>query len=171
MQIEQLLGRPFRGHVAEWGMQRKGESGQAMIEFALVAGLFLTCLLGAVSASVYTVQRSAAVTAVAAGARVAAGGTPGPEGANAPNLTAATPAVARVMGPLLVGTRVNQVPTAHDCRALAAIPHGEVDVCATRAADMVTVRLRGRPANALALPGLDWSLDLVAEVHTVTFAA
>lgn len=151
-------------------MRPEREGGQAMVEFALVAGVFLICLLGALSSSIYTVQRSAAVTAVASGARVAAGGTPGPDGANAPNLTAATHAAARVVAPVLVGTRINQLPPGHDCRALAAMPHGDVDVCATLAADMVTVRLRGRPATALPIPGLDWSFDLVAEVHTITFA-
>ncbi len=151
-------------------MRREDEKGQAMVEFAVVVGVFLLCLVGAMSASIYTVQRSAAVTGVADGARIAAGGTPGAGGANTPDLAAAVPAVARVVGPVMVGTRINRVPPPGTCRASGTIPHGEVDICATRAADTVTVRLRGTPASALPFPGLDWSLDLAAEVHEVTFA-
>jgi hypothetical protein len=140
-----------------------------MVEFAMVVGLFLVCLLGAMSASIYTVQRSAAVTGVAAGARVAAGGTPGPQGANTPDLAGATPAVARVVAPVMFGTRVRQLEPARDCPAAGAIPRGEVDICAVQSGGEVTVRLRGRPAAAVPIPGLDWSLDLAAEVHVVTF--
>ena len=149
---------------------RRDEGGQAMVEFAMVVGLFLLCLLGAMSASLYTVQRSAAVAGVAAGARVAAGGTAGAEGANTPNLAGATPAVARVVAPLMFGTRLRQLPPAHDCPPAGAIPSGEVDVCAVQSGGIVTVRLRGRPAATVPVPGLDWSLDLVAEVHVVTFS-
>ena len=149
---------------------RDDETGQATVEFAMVIGLFLLCLLGAMSASVYTVQRAAAVTAVAAGARVAAGGTSGPAGANTPNLTGAMPAAARVVTPVLVGTRIRQLQPDRACPALGAIPRGEVDICAERSAAAVAVRLRGRPATAVPIPGLDWSLDLAAEVHAVTFA-
>ena len=151
-------------------MNTADERGQATVEFAMVAGLFLLCLLGAMSASIYTVQRAAAVTGVADGARIAAGGTPGPAGANTPDLAGAVPAVVRVVAPVMVGTRINRVPPPGDCRPPGSIPHGEVDVCATQAADVVTVRLRGTPASALPIPGLAWSLDLVAEVHAVTFA-
>ena len=149
---------------------RDDETGQAMVEFAMVIGLFLLCLLGAVSASIYTVQRAAAVTGVAAGARVAAGGTSGAAGANTPNLAGAIPAVARIVTPVFVGTRVRQLEPGTQCPAIGAIPSGQVDICAARSASTVTVRLRGRPATAVPVPGLDWSLDLVAEVHVVTFA-
>jgi len=137
----------------------------------MVAGLFLLCLVGAMSASIYTVQRAAAVTGVAAGARVAAGGTPGPAGANTPDLAGATPVVARIVAPVMAGSRVRQLAPSQSCPALSAIPAGEVDICAVQSAGVVTVRLRGRPATAVPIPGLDWSLDLVAEVHAVTFAA
>jgi hypothetical protein len=153
-----------------YGMHgRKKEGGQAMVEFALVVGLFLFILLGAVSASVYTVQRSAAVTGVTAGARIAAGGTPGASGANTPDLADAVPAVAHIVAPVMAGTRVDQVPPPNACPDARAIPRGQVDICATSTGGVVTVRLRGRPANALPIPGLDWALDLVAEVHAVTF--
>ena len=48
-----------------------GSSGQALVEFAMTIAVFLVLVLGAVTASVYTVERGAAVTGVAAGARVA----------------------------------------------------------------------------------------------------
>lgn len=138
-----------------------------MVEFAMVVGVFLLLLLAAVSASVYTLQRSAAVTGVAAGARTAAGA--GPD-AGTPDLAGATPAVARVIAPVMTGSRVREVRPPGDCRDLAAIPRGEIDICATQVDDMVAVRLRGRPATAVPIPGLDWSLDLAAQVHAVTFA-
>ncbi|MBO0684759.1 MAG: pilus assembly protein, partial [Candidatus Dormibacteraeota bacterium] len=40
--------------------------GQALVEFSMTIGVFLLLLVGAFAASVYTVERSAAVTAVAA---------------------------------------------------------------------------------------------------------
>jgi len=151
-------------------MQREQLRGQAMVEFSLVVGLFLICLLGAVSASIYTVQRSAAITGVAAGARIAAGGTTGEAGANTPDLADATPAVGRIIAPVMAGTHINQLKPSQNCRPTPAIPRGDIDVCATQTGDMVTVRIRGRPAAALPIPGLDWSLDLAAQVHAVTFA-
>lgn len=149
---------------------RGDQRGQAMVEFAMVVGLFLLCLLGSMSATVYTVQRAAAVTGVAAGARIAAGGTSGEAGASTPNLAGATPAVARIVAPVMFGTRVTQLTPTRDCPPAAVIPSGEVDVCALQTGGTVTVRLRGRPATAVLIPGLDWSLDLAAEVHAVTFA-
>ena len=150
-------------------MHGEKEKGQAMVEFSLVVALFLLCLFGAVSASLYTMQRTAAVTAVAAGARIAAGGTEGPAGANSPDLADATPTVSRIIAPVMAGTHIHQLKPSQDCRPEGAIPHGEVDVCTTVTGDMVTVRLRGKPAVAVPVPGLDWSLDLAAEVHQVTF--
>src|SRR4030088_2229115 len=79
--------------------------GQAMVEFAMVIGVFLMALFGAVSASLYTVQRSAAVTAVAAGARAAASAQPGDP--NSPDLAAAGDAVRRVTAQSMFGTNVN----------------------------------------------------------------
>src|SRR5215470_18042648 len=121
---------------SEWGVRHE-ERGQAMVEFAMVVGLFLVCLLGAMSASLYTVQRAAAVTGVAAGARVAAGGTAGPLGANTPDLAGALPAVARIVTPVLVGTRIRQLLPGRDCPVIAAIPSGEVDICAAQTAGTV----------------------------------
>jgi hypothetical protein len=140
-----------------------------MVEFAMVIAVFLLMLFGAVSASVYTLERGAAVTAVAAGARVAAGGTEADP--NTPNLRAAVPAVARVASPALFGTRVNQVAPGGACRSPEQVPGGEVDACALQTANgMVEVDLRGRPANpAQAAFGLAWRLDVGARIQPVTF--
>src|SRR5439155_25641226 len=88
---------------AELGMlsREAPSSGQALVEFSMTIAVFLLLVFGAVTASVYTVERGAAVTGVAAGARVAVGGTGGPSGENTPNLAGASPAVVRVAGPLL----------------------------------------------------------------------
>src|SRR5215470_4948744 len=52
------------------------QGGQSLVEFALTIGAFLLVLLGALSTALYAVQRSAAVTAAAAGVRAAASARP-----------------------------------------------------------------------------------------------
>ena len=59
--------------MSAWGGRIREACGQATVEFAMVIGVFLLLLFSALSASLYTVERGAAVTGVAAGARVAAG--------------------------------------------------------------------------------------------------
>jgi Flp pilus assembly protein TadG len=143
--------------------------GQATVEFAMVIAVFLLLLFGALSASLYTVERGAAVTGVAAGARVAAGAASGDP--NSPNLDGATAAVARVAGPGLFGTRVHRLPPGQGCRQPELTPRGEVDVCARqKPSGLVEVQLRGRPVNpAPSAMGLDWTLDVGAEIEPVTF--
>jgi hypothetical protein len=159
---------------ASWGMPSgvAGSTGQALVEFAMTIAVFMLLILGAVTASVYTVERGAAVTGVAAGARVAVGGTGGPTGENAPNLAGAGPAVERVARPLLFGTKIDQLPPGQPCPAnVSSVPRGRVEVCATRSGNLVTVRLVGWPAGlGPAAWGLEWSLDVSAQVHTVTFS-
>jgi TadE-like protein len=143
--------------------------GQATVEFAMVIGVFLLLLFGALSASLYTVERGAAVTAVAAGARVGAGAAPG--NPNAPNVEGAAAEVVRVVRPSLFGTRVNQRAGGSGCRTPRQVPPGEVDVCARLASTgMVEVELRGRPVNPVPEAfGLDWILDVGAQIQPVTF--
>jgi hypothetical protein len=138
----------------------------------MTIAVFLLLLLGAVTASIYTVERGAAVTGVAAGARVAVGGTGGPTGENAPNLAGAGPAVERVARPLLFGTTIDRLPPGQPCPpSVGSVPRGRVEICATQAGDLVTVRLEGWPAGLGPAPwGLEWSLDVSAQVHTVTFS-
>jgi hypothetical protein len=138
----------------------------------MTIAVFLLLVFGAVTASVYTIERGAAVTGVAAGARVAVGGAGGPAGENTPNLAGAGPAVVRVAGPLLFGTTIDQLPPNQPCPGgVGSVPRGHVEVCATRAGNLVTVRLVGWPAGlGPAVWGLEWSLDVSAQVHTVTFS-
>jgi hypothetical protein len=140
-----------------------------MVEFALTIGVFLSLLLGAVSASLYAMERGAAVTGVAAAARVAAGATPGnPE---RPYLEGAGPAFLKVMEPVGFGSRLRVLPAGQACPLMAHVPHGEVQLCATRDGEMVKVRAVGWPVNPLGgWLGFNWPLDVAAEVHQVTFA-
>ncbi|MDQ6742399.1 MAG: pilus assembly protein [Candidatus Dormibacteraeota bacterium] len=143
--------------------------GQATVEFAMVIAVFLLLLFGGLSASLYTVERGAAVTAVASGARVAAGSAPG--NPNAPNVDGATAEVTRLVRPALFGTRVNRLTGGAGCRQPAQVPAGQVDVCASlNPAGMVDVELKGRPANPVPPAfGFDWLLDVGAEIEPVTF--
>jgi len=158
-----------------WGEMRSlvaVSRGQALVEFAMTIAVFMLLVFGAVTASVYTVQRGAAVTGVAAGARVAVGGAGGPGGENTPNLAGAAPAVVTVAEPLLFGTAIDQLPPDRPCPAgVSSIPRGHVVVCATQTGSLVTVRLEGWPAGlGPAVWGLEWPLDVSAQVHTVTFS-
>lgn len=143
--------------------------GQATVEFAMVIAVFLLLLFGGLSASLYTVERGAAVTAVASGARVAAGSAPG--NPNAPNVDGATAEVTRLVRPALFGTRINRLPGGAGCRQPAQVPRGEVDVCASlNSSGMVDVEVKGRPTNPIPPAfGFDWLLDVGAELEPVTF--
>lgn len=135
----------------------------------MIIGIFLTALLGAVSAGLYTVQRSAAVTAVAAGARAAATATPG--NPNAPNVSGGVTAAEQIARHAMVGTAVD---SASACpQGPAAVAAGHVVLCAFQSGPgMVTVRMVGKPRNPVPVGlGFDWALDVSASVHQVTFAA
>jgi Flp pilus assembly protein TadG len=154
-------------------------SGQAMVEFSMVIGVFLMALFAAVSASLYTVQRSAAVTAVAAGARAAASAQPGDP--NSPDLAAAGDAVRRVTAHSMFGTRVDvqQLAAGDHCESHQPGGAGAVVVCVQRVSsgtgaglDMVSVRMLGKPSNPVGIPlygVFAWKLDVAASVHQVTF--
>ena len=139
----------------------------------MVIGVFVLVLMGAISASFYTVERSAAVTAVAAGARAAATANPG--NPNQPNLAAAQAAVTQVTREAMFGTAVAvvQQPANSPC---AAGGTGQVTVCVEQvtdsagALDMVSVHMVGTPHNPVPTFGIfNWSLDVEARVHQVTF--
>lgn len=143
--------------------------GQAAVEFALTVSVFLALLLGAISASLYALERSSAVTGVAAAARVAAGGSPGDP--NRPYLEGAGPAFMKVVGPVRFGSVVRVLPGGQSCPLMAEVPRSEIDLCATQAGGMVRVQAVGWPSNPIAGSfGIAWPLDVAAEVHQVTFA-
>src|SRR2546429_3125993 len=114
----------LRYAVAVGGHQR----GQSLIEFTLTVGAFLVVLFGAFSTALYAVQRSAAVTAAAAGARAAASAQP-----NSPNdadLAAAGPLVSERVQPVLFGSAPAVKAAGTPCHDFAKIPTGELPLCA-----------------------------------------
>src|SRR5215472_14750163 len=95
------------------------QRGQSIVEFAFTIGSFLLVLFGALSTALYAVQRSAAVTAAAAGVRAAASAQSG--SANNVDLAAAGPLVRSRMEPVLFGTNLIVEPAGTNCDPLDAI--------------------------------------------------
>lgn len=147
---------------------RRHQGGQSLVEFAFTIGVFLLVLFGALSTALYAVQRSAAVTAAAAGVRAAASAQS--DHPNDPDLASAAPLVGAKLRPVLFGTSLATKPAGTPCDALDAIPRGQLQVCATiEEGDMVLVVVRGRPLDLLPLVPLPWTIDAPAEIHQVTF--
>lgn len=137
----------------------------------MTIGVFLLMLFGAIEASLYAFERSTAVTAVAAGARVAAGGGAGQGGVNTPDLADAIATVVRVVSRGVPGTAIDAMPVNRPCESLDGIQRQHVEVCAVRSGDAVTVTFRGWPRTLVPdVLGLGWSMDVGAEVHELTFA-
>ncbi len=153
------------------GAVGRHQRAQSLIEFALTIGAFLIVLFGALSTALYAVQRSAAVTAAAAGARAAASAQPG--NPNAVDLPAAGPAVTSRLSPVLFGSKLAVKPPGVPCDNLAVIQPGDLQLCAINdPADpgMVIVEVRGKPQPFVPLVPLPWTIDAPAEVHAVTFS-
>jgi Flp pilus assembly protein TadG len=146
------------------------QRGQSIVEFAFTIGSFLLVLFGALSTALYAVQRSAAVTAAAAGVRAAASAQS--SSANNVDLAAAGPLVSSRLQPVLFGSTLVQEPPGTPCDSLDAIQPGRLEVCATpdpNDASMVLVVVRGKPLNLLPLVPLPWTIDAPAEFHEVTY--
>lgn len=135
----------------------------------MVIGIFLMALLGAVSAGLYTLQRSAAVTAVAVGARAAA--TTARGNPNAPNVSGGLITAQRIAQNSMVGTTVDTAPSCP--QGPSGVAAGHVVLCAFQSGQgMVTVQMVGKPRNPVPVSfGFDWTLDVRASVHQVTFQA
>jgi hypothetical protein len=149
---------------------RRHQGGQSLVEFALTIASFLIVLFGALSTALYAVQRSAAVTAAAAGVRAAASAQK--DNATDPDLAAAGPLVRDRLQPVLFGSSVVVEPAGTQCDDLDSIPTGVLEICATivgRNQDMARVNVRGKPFNLLPLVPLPWTIDAAAEMHQVTF--
>lgn len=169
--------KPFPRPTHPLGRTLGSSSGQALVEFSLVVGAFLLVLLGAVSASIYTVERIAAVTAVAAGARAAA--TPTTANPNQPDLRAAQPAIEAVADHAMFGTQIDYSNVGAGAGCSTPAGQGTVHVCIGRAQDpndpagvdhMVAVRMVGAPRNPVPTFGIfSWTLDVEVQVHQVTF--
>lgn len=146
------------------------QRGQSLVEFALTIGSFLLVLFGALSTGLYAVQRSAAVTAAAAGVRAAASARS--DSATDPDLASAAPLVTEKLQPVLFGSTLTAKPPGTPCDPLAAMSPGQMQVCAQLdPADdsMVLVIVRGKPLDLVPLVPLPWTIDAPAEIHRVTF--
>jgi Flp pilus assembly protein TadG len=150
---------------------RPPEAGQALVEFSLVAPIFLFLLFFAMTAGFYTLERAGAVNATTAGARIAAGARPAD--LNQPALIEARTEAVRLLGSSMPGTRIAVPSGATDaCPDLAAIPAATVYVCVSApTAETVRVQVIGHPASFVApqAGGLNLPLDIYAHVHTAVF--
>lgn len=98
---------------------RRRRRGQATLEFAFVAPLFLVCLLASIDAGLWAVENGAEVAAVEQGARVAAASGGAPVGAPAPDARAVTAAVEPRLRQALFATTIAPWP-ASACPATPA---------------------------------------------------
>jgi hypothetical protein len=152
---------------------RRHQRGQSLVEFTFTIGSFLLVLFGALSTALYAVQRSAAVTAAAAGVRAAASAQAGDP--STPDLGAAGPLVSERLQPVLFGSTLDAPKKAGTpCDDLDKIPTGHLEVCATLdpsdpTSTMVLVVVRGKPYNLVPFVPLPWTIDAPAEMHRVTF--
>ena len=92
------------------GRARLSRRGQATLEFAFVAPLFLVCLLASIDAGLWAVENGAEVAAVEQGARVAAASGAAPAGAPAPDARAVTIAVEPRLRQSLFATSITAWP-------------------------------------------------------------
>ncbi|HEY4025646.1 MAG TPA: TadE/TadG family type IV pilus assembly protein [Candidatus Dormibacteraeota bacterium] len=151
---------------------RRHQRGQSLVEFTFTIGSFLLVLFGALSTALFAVQRSAAVTAAAAGVRAAASAQA--TSPSTPDLAAAAPLVSGRLQPVLFGTTLDLKSPDTPCDDLDRIPTGHLQVCAMLdptdpTGSMVLVVVRGKPYNLLPLVPLPWTIDAPAEMHRVTF--
>ncbi|MDQ6900390.1 MAG: pilus assembly protein [Candidatus Dormibacteraeota bacterium] len=147
------------------------QSGQSIVEFALTITVFLALLFAVFSSALYSVQRSAAVTAAAAGARAAAGTDP--FDANRPALESAGPIIQKRLAPVLFGSKLTIARAGAACPSPRAAAVGELIVCSAldpANPGLVMVGIRGRPYNPFGFTGLAWELDATAEFHRETFS-
>ncbi|MGH7883758.1 MAG: TadE family protein, partial [Candidatus Dormibacteraceae bacterium] len=153
----------------------------AMVEFAMVIGIFLLVLFGAISAAFYALERSAGVTAVAAGVRAAAAASH--TDPNLPDLNAADPEIHRVTDRAMFGTTVQVIHLnpGDSCTPPQPAQNGQVVTCVQRVPaqpggplDMISVRMVGKPRSLVSLPMLglmEWKMDVEARIHQVTFTS
>jgi Flp pilus assembly protein TadG len=146
---------------------RKPQSGQSMVEFALVVGAFLLVTFAAVSAAFHSVQRAMAETAAAAGVQIAASGSPGDP--SAPDLAGAYQPTADLLRSVLFGTAITPGPAGRPCPQ--TVPDGTLEVCVYPDGNLVAETVRGHPAFPIPwiTRYLPWGIDVTVEMHRVSY--
>jgi hypothetical protein len=146
--------------------------GQATIEFALVGPIFFILLFFCITGGLYAFERSSAVTAVTAGAKVAAGGISTGSGANTPALLSAENQTVALLKNGLLGTQIIPQSIGVSCPPPQSLPASQVYVCATRLGlDQIRIEVSGNPSSFVppSIGGLKLPIDVYAQVYTLTF--
>ncbi len=133
-------------------------AGQAMLEFALVCGLFLAMLLAIVDSWVWTIESDAADAAVDQGIGVALAAPAGAPTSTSGDVGGVFPSISGMLARAMFATRVEPWRGAGPCPAGAAQAEpegsGRVYVCAVDdGAGHVTVTVAGYAASLIP-PGL-----------------
>ena len=102
--------------------------GQATVEFAFVAPLFLLCFLATVDAALWAVETSAEVSAVQAGARLAAAAGVTPVGSAPPDARSVVAGVAPGLEQALFATTLIAWCDPHATAACATCPSSPAEV-------------------------------------------
>src|SRR5207302_6811069 len=97
------------------GEVRKPESGQTMVEFAMVVAAFVLVTFAAVSAAFHAIQRAMAETAAASGVQIAAGGSAADPRLPSLGSPEAFDATRNLLRPVAFGTAIAQGPASAAC--------------------------------------------------------
>lgn len=148
---------------------RKRQSGQTMVEFAMVVVAFLLVTFAAVSGAFHAIQRAMAETAAAAGVQVAASGSP--TDPDTPFLAGAYAPTRDLLRSVLFGTAIVQVPAGQPCAGMDGIADGTIQVCAYQDGELVAETVRGHPRFPIPWIArfLPWSIDVTVEMHQVAY--
>ena len=152
-------------------MRKRDESGQAMVEFGLVAPLFLALLLMFMQSGFSAIEKMNAVNVTDTGARIASSAI----GSTASETTALAGVEALVprLKAGLVGTSVRFEP-GRSCPSLPAAPQGTVYLCDEIPAGgscrgMVVVQVWGQPRLMVPLLGIMSPLDPPLRLQACTY--
>lgn len=152
-------------------MSRHSEGGQAMVEFGLVAPLFLALLLMFMQAGFSAIEKMDAVNVTDTGARIASSAI----GSTSSEMTALQGVKAMIprLEAGLVGTSVRFEPNTW-CPSLSAVPQGAVYLCDQIAttgscSGMVVVQVWGQPRLMVPLLGFMSPLDPPLRLQACTY--
>ncbi len=147
----------------------KSQSGQTMVEFALVVGAFLLVTFAAVSAAFHSIQRAMAETAAATGVQVAASGSPGDP--NTPFMAGGFQPTENLLRSVMFGTVIDRMPAGQQCRPMDQINQSHIQICIYPDGQLVGETVRGHPDFPIPwiTQYLPWSIDVTVEMHEVSF--